>query len=204
MKSRNTGRMVIVIAPLIFVLVAGALYFSVTASREEYRLGRSMDQIVTVVEFARQMNIKPHITPQDVLKDFFTYFKGYSSSYADTSTANSLSTGRLEQTLINGWGDPLWITFYPAQQLIRLEMALTPVRCQKFVMFYAEDTDKLGLQSLDISYGRQGAQPQNVYSSVSKGHTDKISPDLVARYCHGHERPYVSLTFFTFKPAPAT
>lgn len=193
-KSWFTGFIFTFIAPVVGLICVAALGISVAATYEKYRLGQATDQIIRMVGLARDMRVTSGDEPTRLVARFYERLTQISPSEV-AQVQSATSAWQQESVVMNPWGDPLRVFFYPNHAAVRLETVLPSATCRRLLLFYARDVVGLGIRRVDVKEDSQASFWRIVYQDSKTGAPVNLTQDLIYISCGQDVQNIVSLTF---------
>ena len=177
------------LAPLVAALVVFGLWASVTASYENIRLSKAINQILSTVRIARDMALNATTSPDratNILMDKLSYV---------SSVGPYKLNGVRQYGFTNPWGDPVGLIMSPMDSLIKMEMPLSATACRRLIRFYSPNPAALGIKRVDVRNNAGMAIWRQVYAA-SEGPVPIALDNMAIRVGCGDEGGViVALTF---------
>jgi len=178
----------IFVAPVVGVGILVGLWLAVAAGRENILLAQATDQILGIVDVARDQ-----ATPSGA--------SGEAATRNLTERLASLNIMRVgpadgdgQRGMANPWGESLMLFVAPERQTVRIETRVKPHTCRRLLQFYGHDPAALGVQDFAVRDGALSASAvwRSFYGTTPPKPLDATA---IARGCGQDAWVFLALTF---------
>ncbi|MFA6280849.1 MAG: hypothetical protein WC612_08735 [Bdellovibrionales bacterium] len=182
-------------APVVIVVACASLWFSLSAVYENYNLGRAFNQLIRVVDVAREMRVVEGASPEQAVQTLLERLAELDIADVKTTSPNFLGKSG-ERGFKNPWGYDVGAFFYPSAKAFRLEMEVSPHACRHLLDIYAKNMAPFGIRRVDAREQDPNAAWRLVYEeSQQKGVAPQLGAEAIASGCGRDEHILLSLTF---------
>ncbi|WP_301100322.1 hypothetical protein [Propionivibrio sp.] len=178
----------IFVAPVVGVGILVGLWLAVAAGRENILLAQATDQILGIVDVARDQKTPTDAGGETATKILVDRLVGLNIVRV------SPSSGDIQRGMSNPWGESLRLFVAPERQTVRIETRVKPHTCRRLLQFYGHDPAALGVQDFAVRDGALAASAVwlSFYGTMPPKPLDATA---IARGCGQDAWVFLALTF---------
>ncbi|WP_301102521.1 hypothetical protein [Propionivibrio sp.] len=137
----------IFVAPVVGVGILVGLWLAVAAGRENILLAQAMDQILGIVDVARDQATPSGASGAAATRNLMERLAKLSVMRVGPADKDG------QRSMSNPWGESLKVFVTPERQTVRIETRIKPHTCRRLLQFYGNDPAALGVQDFAVRDG---------------------------------------------------
>ena len=178
----------IFVAPVVGIGILVGLWLAVAAGLENIRLARATDQILGVVDVARDLAVPSGANGEAATRNLMERLAGLNVMQI------AAADGDGHRAMANPWGESLKLLVAPERQTVRIETRVKPHICRRLVQFFGQNPTSLGVQDFAVRDGDLSV-PSLWRSFYGTSPPKPLDATSIARGCAQEDWVFLALTF---------
>lgn len=178
----------LILTPVIGCAILFGVWLSINAALMNYRLARSIDQILYIASIAKDFSADPRLSLDIATNKFIDRLTEWGLPIQATPNGKN-------RVVITPWNEPMVFIYSPKMKLMRMETTLSSPACKKLLSFLSHSPSEIGLMRVDANELESNTPWKKVYQA--EDNKDAISQSLINVSCGRSKQIMIGLNFKT-------